>query len=298
VRVLVTGATGFVGRWLLPELEAAGHEAVAAPSSADLDLASSPDLGPLIRSVRPDAVAHLAAVTFVPDATRDPDRAWRVNVDGTTALFAGLAAEGSQAAVLVASSADVYGTPDSLPVRETAELRPQNAYGRSKVAQEEVARAAARAARSVVLARSFNHIGPGQRPTFIAPKLARDVLRLQSGDLDSIPVGDVTTRRDFVDVRDVVLGYRLLLEVATGSRVEGAPYNVGSGRSVAISELLARLCELAGVEPRWHVDPDQFRPNEIPDRYADITAIRALTGWEPRIPLDQSLRDVLASASV
>jgi len=299
VRILVTGATGFVGRWLLPELQGAGHEVIPAPSSSELDLGASPDLAPLLREANPDAVVHLAAITFVPQATGDPELARRVTVGGTEALFAGLDAAGNRAAVLIPSSADVYGVPAALPIPESAALQPHNEYGRTKLAQEDVARAAAERGRMVVIARAFNHLGPGQRTTFVAPKLARDVLRLRAGEIDSIPIGDVTARRDFTDVRDVVAAYRLLLEATVGARTPDpcSVYNVGSGRSIAISELLARMCELAGVEARWHVDTAQLRPDEIHDRYADTTALRDLTGWAPRIPLDDSLRDLLASTS-
>jgi len=297
VRVLVTGATGFVGRWLLPELEAAGHEAISAPPSAELDLGASPDLAPLIRATKPDAVAHLAAISYVPAATGDPDLARRVNVDGTRALFTGLEAAGSRATVLITSSAAVYGNAEELPIRETALLRPESPYGETKLAQERVAAGAAWRGRSVVIARAFNHIGPGQRPVFVAPKFARDVLRLRSGAIDSVPVGDIEVRRDYVDVRDVAFAYRLLLEKVHAVPAELRTYNVGSGHSVAIRELLTRLFELAGVEPRWHVDPALLRPGEVCDGYADISAITSLTGWQPRIPLEQSLRDLLAASA-
>ena len=282
----------------MAELGAGGHEAIPAPPSTEIDLATSPDLAPLIRATEPDAVAHLAAVTFVPDATNDPDLARRVTVGGTSALFAGLDEAGSTAAVLISSSADVYGAPSELPIRETAAIRPVNEYGRTKVAQERVAVEAA-ARRTIVIARAFNHVGPGQRPVFVAPKLARDVVRLRSNTLDSIPIGDVSVRRDFIDVRDVVVAYRELLEAAAAGRMKerSATFNVGSRHSISIGELLTRLCQLADVEPRWHVDPSQLRPDVIRDRYADTSALRTLTGWEPRIELDDSLRDLLASTS-
>ena len=300
MRVLVTGATGFVGRWLVPELAAAGHAVIEAPGSAELDLGGSPDLAPLVDEAKPEAVAHLASVTFLPDAERDPELAERVNVGGTEALFAALDAAGSNAAALVTSSADVYDPGAPLPISEAAQIAPRSAYGRSKVAQEGVASAAARRGRQVTIVRAFNHIGPGQRPEFVVPAFARRVLELKSGRTDSIPIGSLAARRDFTDVRDVVRAYRLLLErmaVAPPSS-EARILNVGSGRSVSMEEVLRALCSIAGVEPRTRVDKAQLRPNEILDRVADTTRLRSLVSWEPRIPLETSLRDVLASTSV
>ncbi len=299
MRVLVTGATGFAGRWLVRELASAGHQVIEAPAQRELDLASAPDLGPLVRDAQSDAVAHLAAVSFLPDAEGDPSLAERVNVGGTEAVFAALDAAGSTAPVLVTSTADVYAPDAPLPINENAEVAPRSAYGRSKVGQEGVASAAARRGRAVTIVRAFNHIGPGQRPVFVVPAFAQRVLELKAGRTDSIPVGSLASRRDFTDVRDVVRAYRLLLERMAVSQHgdEARILNVGSGRSVSMEEILRSLCSIAGVEPRWRVDPARLRPNEIPDRVADTTLLRSLVPWEPQIPLETSLRDVLASTS-
>jgi GDP-4-dehydro-6-deoxy-D-mannose reductase len=300
VRILVTGATGFVGRWLLPELASAGHTVFELPPHPKLDLGASPDLAPLIREAQPDVVAHLAGIAFLPDAEADPDLAERVNVGGTRALFDGLDAAGSDAAVLVTSTADVYAPDAPLPIGEAAEVAPRSTYGRSKVAQEEVARAAAVRGRPVTVVRAFNHIGPGHRPVFVVPALARRVLALKRGEADAIPIGDVSARRDFTDVRDVVRAYRLLLEWMAGGAqpvAEASTVNVGSGKSVSIEDVLRTMCAIAGMEPVWRVDEAQLRANEIRDRIADTALLRSLTGWEPVIPLETSLRDVLEDAA-
>lgn len=298
MRVLVTGATGFVGRWLLRELASQGHEVIEAPGSAELDLAGRPDLASLMRDAQPDAVAHLAAVSYLPDAEKDPERASAVNEAGTAAVFAGLERAGSDAAVLVTSSADVYGFDAPLPISETAEVAPTSAYGQSKVAQEAVAIAAARHGRRVTIARGFNHIGPGQRPEFVVPALARRVLAARSGS--RIRIGNIDSRRDFTDVRDVVRAYRMLLErmleLPPGAAV--TIVNVGTGRSVSVEEILRAMCSIVGIEPVWHVDPAHVRSTDVRDRVADVTLLRSLISWESKIPLDVSLRDVLASTSV
>jgi GDP-4-dehydro-6-deoxy-D-mannose reductase len=300
VRILVTGATGFVGRWLIPELAGAGHDVVPAPSHAELDIANVDGLAVLLGDARPDAVAHLAGITFLPEAESDPELADRVNVGGTSALFEALDRVGSSAAVLVTSTADVYAPDAPLPINEGADLAPRSVYGRTKLLQEAAARRAGDAGRRVVIVRAFNHIGPGQRPVFVVPALARRVLEFKAGRADGISAGNLAARRDFTDVRDVVRAYRLLLELDETAIAHAASrvVNVGSGRSVAIEDILRTLCSIAGVEPQWRLDEAYLRPNEILDRVADTTLLRSLTGWEPRITLETSLRDVLAEFGI
>jgi GDP-4-dehydro-6-deoxy-D-mannose reductase len=297
VKVLVTGAGGFAGRWLTAELEAGGHEAIAAPSQRDVDLATSPDLAPVIREVAPDAVAHLAGMAFAPDAKRDPEAALRVNAGGTTILLESMDRAGSLAAALVVSSGDVYGRPEQLPLREDMPTRASDPYGKSKVAQERAALAAHGRGRRLVIVRAFNHIGPGQRPTFAAPAIARRVLALKRGQASDIPIGNVDVRRDFTDVRDVVRAYRLLLEALAREELPVRPpvVNVGSGRSVPVRDLIAILCGIADVPMRIRRDPEFVRPNEPAEIRADISRVRELVGWRPQIPLEKSLADLLAS---
>jgi GDP-4-dehydro-6-deoxy-D-mannose reductase len=298
MKVLVTGATGFAGRWLQAELVGAGHEVVAAPGHRELDLAESPDLGKLFASERPDAVAHLAGVSFAPDATNDPGTAVRVNAGGTRAVFSALDAIGSSAAVLVTSSSDVYGRFEAgdLPLAESLPPRATAAYGKSKVAQENAALEAS-AGRPVVITRAFNHIGPGQREVFVAPALAHRVLEFRAGRTKAVPVGNVHVRRDLTDVRDVVRAYRLLLEALVEGRIPPARpiYNVASGRSVEIRTILEILCDLAGIPVVIEVEPSLVRAGDPPDVRGDASALRALTGWAPSIPLETSLADLLAS---
>ena len=299
MRVLVTGANGFVGSWLLPELMAAGHEAVAAPPSADLDITDGPAVARLVRDVRPDAVAHLAAVSYGPDARADPTRAMAVNEGGTRALMEAIRAERPGVPVLVASSSEVYGAPDAedLPLTETAPLRAVLPYGRSKVAQERVALGHGAAyGIPVVVTRAFNHTGPGQRHVFVAPALAQRALALRGTGATSIRVGNVDVRRDFLDVRDVVRAYRELLEgAAAGSVPPGTVVNVASGRSVSIREILVTICRIAGVTATPVADPSLVRTDDPAEVVGDAAALHALTGWSPRIDLGTTLADLVAS---
>ena len=299
MRVLVTGADGFVGRWLTAELHGAGHEAIPAPPQAELDLAvaSADDVAAVVRASSPDALVHLAAISFAPDADRNPELAVATNGRGTQVLLGGLAVAGSAAVALVVSSADVYGRPQSLPIDEQAPTDADRPYGRSKLAQEAAALEAHAAGRPVIIARSFNHLGPGQRESFAAPAFARRVLAVKRGEVSAIAVGNVDVRRDFTDVRDVVHAYRLLLEALGRSeiRLEPPVVNIGSGRSVAIRDILAILCRLADVPMLLHQDPALVRPNEPPEIRADISRVHELVGWRPQIPLERSLADLLAS---
>jgi GDP-4-dehydro-6-deoxy-D-mannose reductase len=299
VKVLVTGATGFVGQWLIRELIAAGHEAVATPGRKELDILDSSTLGALVRECRPDAIAHLAGIAFAPDALRDRQQAVRVNIGGTQSLFTALESAACDACVLVSGSADVYGVPrpEDLPLGESAPLRATHPYGLSKLGQEAIAVAAAARGRvPLAVTRSFNHLGPGQRSEFVAPALALRVLQARQRGDARVRVGNADVRRDFTDVRDVVRAYRLLLEhLAIARSQEPLIVNVASGRSRSIRELLRMIGEAAGIDPELVLDPALVREDDPPEIVGDASHLRAVTGWEPSIPIDRTVADLVAS---
>lgn len=300
MRVFVTGAIGFVGGWLRRELAQAGHEVVAAPGPELLDIADRAGLIDWL-SPGPDAVVHLAGMAFPPDARSDPTEAFRVNVGGTVAIFEALRELGLRPPVLVSGSSEVYGAPraQDLPLREEAPLNPQQPYAVSKAAQEGVAvEAAVRWGFPLVVTRSFNQSGPGQRPVFVLPALARRVAAVRRGDSTTLSAGNVDVLRDIGDVRDAVRAYRLLLEGLAEDRLRGAPLvvNVATGRAESIHSMIDQLCALAGVAPRVRIDPALVRADEPPEVRGDASLLRELTGWQPEIPLAQTLSDLLAEA--
>jgi GDP-4-dehydro-6-deoxy-D-mannose reductase len=299
VRVFVTGASGFVGRWLIAELQSAGHHPIAAPASSTLDVTDGHALATHLRTVQPEAIIHLAAVSFGPDARRDPDHAVAVNVGGTEALTTAMGSIDLSVPLLIAGSSDVYGRPDpsDLPLAEGAPTNPEQPYGRTKLAQERIAVAAGhRQGFPVVVARSFNHTGPGQRPEFVAPALARRVLSARAIGDKSIRVGNIDVRRDIGDVRDVVRAYRLLIESLADAAVEhGTIMNVATSRAVSIREVLALLSDAAGIDTEPVIDPMFVRADDPPEIRGDASRLNAATGWRPTIPLETTLRDLIES---
>lgn len=300
MRVFVTGASGFVGLWLQRELAASGHEVVAAPGPQELDITDRAGLTDWLAD-RPDAVVHLAGMAFAPDAGSNPAEAFRVNVGGTIAVFEALRELGVRPPVLVTGSSDVYGTPrpDDLPLRESAPLSPRQPYAISKAAQEAVAiEAGVRWRFPIVVTRSFNHTGPGQRPVFVVPAMARRVIAVQRGEATIIPAGNVHVRRDIGDVRDVVRAYRLLLEASASGRLGSDPIvvNVATGRAETIGSLIERLCALARIAPAVQVDPALVRADDPPELRGDASLLTELTGWRPEVPLQRTLTELLAEA--
>jgi GDP-4-dehydro-6-deoxy-D-mannose reductase len=292
MRALITGGKGFVGQWLAAHLKACNDD--VAVIDIETDVADGAALRRVMTEVAPDAVYHLAAMTHVGESWENPSQVLRVNVLGTAEILAAARTLESSVRVLVVSSAEVYGvvTPEQLPLREDTPTKPASPYAASKLAAEAVALQAWRGfGQPVVVVRPFNHIGPGQSPNFFVPALAKRIVEARRSGAGSLPVGNLTTRRDFTDVRDVVVAYRLLVERG----VNGTVYNVCSGRDVAMSEVARELLELSGAALTLETDPSLLRPVDVPVLRGSAELLTSATGWEPRIPLATTLADVLAS---
>ena len=308
MRVLVTGVGGFVGPHLGRALVAAGHEVHGSilPGEAghpslqglemvrhEADVTDRAALERLLGAVRPAAVVHLAAVSFVPSAAADPRRAYQVNVEGTVTLLAVMRATVPDGRLLFVGSSDAYGAvrPAELPVDEDVPLRPLSVYGATKAAAEiAVAQWGRSDGLDVVMARPFNHTGPGQSADFVCPALARQIVAIETGAQEPVlRVGNVDPVRDIGDVRDVARAYVALLE--RGSR--GTVYNVCSGEGVSIAEVIALLRTHARTPMRAYSDPARRRAVEIPRIVGSHARITRDTGWRPETPLTQTLCDVL-----
>jgi len=305
MRILVTGADGFVGGYLLPRLGAAAHEVIATArpgSNAHRAEAASwiplelDDPASVARALAEpvDAIVHLAAVASNAEARRDPGRAWSVNAAGTARLAAAAVAlkdEGrGDPLFLLVSSGEVYGSGPPVPRREDEQVRPQSPYAASKAGAElAVLETGTRTGLRVLVARPFQHTGPAQSTRYVVPALARRLLDARAAGQSTVRTGSLDPVRDILDVRDVVEAYLLLLERG----VPGTIYNVARGEGVALRDLFARLAALAGVDARPEPDPALMRAADVPWLVGDASLLRAATGWRPALTLEQTLKDVV-----
>lgn len=290
MRVLVTGSKGFVGQWLMRHLKDNGDEPVGL--DVEVDITDAASITQAITTAAPEGICHLAAQSSVGASWSDPADTYRVNTVGTVnVLTAALACEPTPR-VLMVSSSEVYGRirPVDLPVREEAPFAPVSPYAASKAAAEIAGMQAwIGQGLEVVIARPFNHTGPGQRTDFVVPALAQQVADAVASGADALHTGNLDPKRDITDVRDVVRAYRLLVENGGSGEV----YNVCSGHSVSIREIADRLLRIAGLDLPLVVDEDRVRPVDIPELCGDPSKLRAATGWNQEISLDQTLSDVV-----
>jgi GDP-4-dehydro-6-deoxy-D-mannose reductase len=307
VKLLVTGADGFVGRHLVRRLARDGHRIGAGcrPGSAPVDWQGADvTVLPLEltddRSVRqavdfgPDAVVHLAAVASNPEALADPGLAWAVNAGGTARLAQALATRreqgGGEGRLLVISSGEVYGPGARVARKETDAVAPATPYAASKVGAElaglEVWR---RSGLPVIVTRAFTHTGPGQDGRFVLPSFVSRLREARVTGARRVRTGNLEPVRDLLDVRDVVEAYLLLLR----SGEPGEIYNVSRGEGTSVGELFRMLANQIGVEAEPEPDPALARRNDIPHLVGDSTKLRRATGWAPARTLQQTLRGLV-----
>jgi GDP-4-dehydro-6-deoxy-D-mannose reductase len=289
VKALITGAGGFVGPYLRSHLESCGDEVVG--TDLEVDITDSEQVRDAFRRAAPEVIYHLAAASHVGTSWSAPVDVLRVNAEGSLNVFLAALEAGVQRVLLI-GSAEEYGhiTPDLLPVREDTPLRPVSPYGASKAAAEMLASHAFHGrGLEVVCVRAFNHLGPGQSAALVASAIAKQVAEAERAGGGVVRTGDLTPRRDFTDVRDVVRAYRLLVE-------RGAPgeaYNVCSGVDVAIQDVADHLAASSSVPVTFELDPERLRPVDVPVVRGDNGKLRAATGWAPEIPLEKTLAEVL-----
>lgn len=287
--VLVTGAAGFAGSYMMERLAGAGVPAIGW-SRRDVDLLDRDAVRACIAELRPRAIYHLAGAPHVAESWIDTARPLRANALATHYLLDAVRRAGAPCRVLVTGSAAVYRASDE-PIDEEGPLAPSSPYAVSKLAQEQLAlRAVAEDGVDVVVTRPFNHTGPRQPASFAAPTFARQLARIEAGLAEPvIRVGNLDARRDITDVRDTVRAYELLM--ARG-RV-GVPYNVCSGVGRSIRQVLDELRSRIRVPVRLEVEAERLRPNDTPVLVGSPARVRADTGWLPEIPLERTLEDLL-----
>lgn len=309
-RALITGAAGFAGSHLADLLVARGDVEVHGTLRPDdgihnlrhlgdrlrvhrVDLRDYAQVSEVLRAVEPDMLFHLAAQASVGQSWARPADTLVSNITMQLHLLQAVVAHGLTPRILVVGSADEYGrvTDGDLPIDEDTPLRPLNPYAVSKIAQDMLGyQYHLSHGLHIVRVRPFNHIGPRQGTGFVVPDFARQVARIEANLQEPVlRVGDLSTRRDFTDVRDVVRAYALALERGAA----GAVYNIGSSRSHSIQEVLDTLLRLSTCTVRVEVDTAHLRPSDVREAVCDCRRIHADTGWEPTITLEQSLQDVL-----
>ena len=299
---LVTGATGFAGSHLVELLAGTGRVAgwgrsAPRPELARLaewtaiDLLDRENVQREIASLRPATIFHLAGSPQVAESWHDSTTPLAGNVLATAHLFDAIRHAGLRCRVLVAGSATVYA-PSESPLKESDPLTPTNPYALSKLAQEQMAlRAASEDGLEVVMVRAFNHTGPRQVPTFVAPSMARQIALIESGRLEPVMrVGNLQSLRDFLDVRDIVRAYTSLMERGKAGEI----YNVGSGTGRSIQSLLDALRSRSRVQVDVETDPARFRPIENMAVIANTDRLREQTGWQPEISFDSMLDHLLS----
>jgi GDP-4-dehydro-6-deoxy-D-mannose reductase len=284
--LLVTGHSGFVGQHALARFEQAYGLADAGGAIDILDKAAL--LQHFARRL-PDTVLHLAALSFVPDSFREPEKTFEVNFTGTLRLLQALEESGFKGRFLFVSSGDAYGMVpvESMPIRETSPLRPRNPYAVSKAAAEALCYQWSQTGPfEVMVARPFNHIGPGQAPTFAISDFARQIAQIGAGKRPAeLSVGNIETTRDFTDVADVLQAYALILKKGRNGEI----YNVCSGVERQVRSLLERLLELSGVQAKIVTDPARARPSDQPRVWGSHEKLTQHTGWMAQVPMDETL---------
>jgi GDP-4-dehydro-6-deoxy-D-mannose reductase len=284
-QVLVTGAQGFVGRHLLAQL---GNRA----RPVEVDVTDAKAVARAVAATEPRAVVHLAALSSVGSSWEDAGETWRVNVVGTVNVLEAVRTQAPECRVLVASTGDAYGRAQRVPSSEDDPLQPLSPYAASKAAAEVACEQARRVGVDVVVSRGFQQEGPGRDERFAVGSWAAQIARAEEAGGGTVRVGDLSAKRDIVDVRDVCRAYELLLDPS----VAAGTYNIAGGRTVEMREVLELLVGLAEAPIEVEPDPARIRPADLPVVCGDASRLRDATGWEPMIPLEQTLADTLAAA--
>jgi GDP-4-dehydro-6-deoxy-D-mannose reductase len=299
--VLVTGASGFAGSHLLEHL--AGTADLVGWSRSDpspeiaalarwqrVDLLDRDQVNQAVALIRPDAIYHCAGMPHVAESWADTTAPLAANVLGTHRLIEAVEQLRAPCRLLVTGSAQVYA-PSTEPITEDHALAPASPYALSKLAQEQLALRAATGTIEIIVARPFNHTGPRQKPSFLAPSVARQIALIEQGKIEPvIKVGNLDPRRDVLDVRDTVHAYALLMQAGT----PGSVYNVASGVGRPVRAIVDALIARARAEIRTEQDASRLRPSDIPVLVGAPNRLHTATGWRPEVTFERMLDDLLS----
>ncbi|TCL59346.1 GDP-4-dehydro-6-deoxy-D-mannose reductase [Kineothrix alysoides] len=304
-KALIIGASGFVGGYLARHLlDECDMEVYATKlpyqdiedeniKKYDLDILEKEEIVSLLFEIRPDYIFHLAAQSSVGMAWKNPGVTIDINIKGSVNVMDAVRELYYKPRVLLIGSGEEYGhiKSDEIPISEETMIRPGNIYAATKVCQNMIGSIYAQAYdMEIMMVRAFNHIGPTQAPIFVVSDFCKQVAEIEKGMRDPVMyVGNLDSMRDFTDVRDVVRAYALLMEIGK----PGETYNVGSGRAVAIREILNLIISLSDKDIKVEIDQNKIRPVDVPIIEADIAKIKELTGWKPKIPLQQTIKETL-----
>ena len=311
MRALITGITGFAGSHLAeyllaehPDVEVFGtyrwrsrmdniEHLRAKIKLLEADLRDLTSVHAALDRARPDFIFHLAAQSFVPSSWTAPNETLTTNIVSQTNLFEAIRSLRLDPVVQLACSSEQYGLvhPDEVPIKETNPLRPLSPYAVSKVAQDYLGYQYFQSyGLKAIRTRGFNHTGPRRGQVFVTSNFCSQVAAIELGQQEPvIRVGNIEAIRDFTDVRDMVRAYWL----AVNHGKPGEVYNVATGTGIRIRDMLDRIIALANVEVKIEVDPERLRPSDVEILIGDSSKFRADTGWAPRIPFEQTLRDLL-----
>ncbi len=304
-KALIIGAAGFVGNYLITHLALdkgmevyatkLAHECLENQNAQvfDLNILEKQEITDLLFKIRPDYIFHLAAQSSVGVAWKNPSLTIDVNIKGSVNVMDAIRELYYKPRVLLIGSGEEYGhiKPGETPINEENHLRPGNIYAATKVCQNMIGSIYAKAYdMDLMLVRAFNHVGPNQLPMFVVADFCKQVVEIEKGLREPVmKVGNLRAMRDFSDVRDVVRAYGLLIEKGE----KGETYNVGSGKAVAIQDILDLILSKSTAKINVEVDPAKIRPVDVPIIEADTTKIYKTTGWKTEIPLDQTIEETL-----
>lgn len=305
MKSLIIGGAGFVGNYLINHLSddlkwdvyvtKMFHEKLINDKAKiyDLDILNKEQISKVLEEVRPDFIFHLAAQSSVALSWKNPGLTIDVNVKGSVNVMDAIRELDYKPRMLFIGSGEEYGhiKPDESPITESNAVRPGNIYAATKVCQNMIGKIYADAYdMDIMMVRAFNHIGPNQAPMFVVADFCKQVAEIERGEKEPVILtGNLSAKRDFTDVRDVVRAYGLLVQHGK----KGETYNIGSGNAIAIQKILDKILKLSNTKIEAKVDPEKLRPVDVKIIEADTTKVRECTGWKPEITLDTTLMETL-----